>query len=334
MHFDAGLGEEPNALGLAPGKRLPRRDSLGKIPKRDPTQLGQERRLPGFIGPVLRRLDLGHGHEVPVDRSVQLARGDIRILGENAELLRTDGVFPLVPRAGGKVHLAVIDHARIVLQVHVDEAIRRLTDVLSIGVIADADEAIDEVPGSVQAVKPFEAVDHPPVGIHRENTVLIAVGEQQRARRNQSRDMGPGPLKRIVQEHAVAVSVDDAIGDIGRQIGHAADGDRDLRALVGRRDPERGGSPAADAGHGEALRVHVRAAEQVIDTADSVEALDTGRRVTSRMPPPAALAVRAMVNGRNFAQLQSVEDQTDIAVPGEPQAMRLVGGLVAIATTE
>ncbi len=78
-------------------------------------------------------------------------------------------------------------------------------------------------------------------------------------------------------------------------------------------------------------RVHVGPADQVVDAADAVEALDARRRVAARMPPPAALAVRAVMNRGDLAQLQRVDHQADVAVPGEPDAVRLIGGLVAVA---
>ena len=38
------------------------------------------------------------------------------------------------------------------------------------------------------------------------------------------------------------------------------------------------------------------------------------------------------MRGRDLAELQRVDDQADVAVPGEPDAVRLEGRLVAVAS--
>ena len=89
--------------------------------------------------------------------------------------------------------------------------------------------------------------------------VLVAVDEQHRPRRDEAGDPRPGPLERVVEEHAVAVAVDHAVGDVRFQVGHAADRHGDLHPLVGRGDPERRRPAAADAGDGDPLRIDVAA---------------------------------------------------------------------------
>src|SRR5262249_35094494 len=105
---------------------------------------------------------------------------------------------------------------------------------------------------------------------------------------------------------------------------------------------------AGDARHRDALRVHLGPADQVVDAAHAVPALDPRRREAGHAPPPAALdrglaldAVRAEVPGRravgavvhagDLAQLERVEDQADVAGGGEPHAVVLEGRLVAVA---
>ena len=72
-----------------------------------------------------------------------------------------------------------------------------------------------------------------------------------------------------------------------------------------------------------------RPGQEIIDAANAVETFHAGGRIASRLPPPAALAVSAVMGGGDFSQFQRVEDQADVSMPREPDAVRLVGRLVA-----
>src|SRR5690606_21778404 len=96
-------------------------------------------------------------------------------------------------------------------------------------------------------------------------------------------------------------------------------------------DPPRIGSAAAASGHAEPLGVDLRAGLQVVESADAVPGFDAGGGVTPLVPPPHPLAVGAVVQSFDLAQLQRVDDQTDVAVPGKPDAVMLIRRLVAIA---
>ena len=61
---------------------LRRRDSLGEVPECDAAKLRQKRGLPCFEFALPGRLDLGHRHEMLVDRRVQLVLGDVGVLGK------------------------------------------------------------------------------------------------------------------------------------------------------------------------------------------------------------------------------------------------------------
>src|SRR5262245_41276176 len=87
---------------------------------------------------------------------------------------------------------------RVPLQMHVDEAEGRLTDITAVIVSADADDGVNVVTRSVKAVEPFELGDDALIGVHRKNAILIAVDEQQGTRRNESGDPRPGPLERVI----------------------------------------------------------------------------------------------------------------------------------------
>ena len=70
---------------------------------------------------------------------------------------------------------------------------------------------------------------------------------------------------------------------------------------------------------------------QVVERPDAVPGFDAGRRVAAVEPPPHAVAVRAVVDAFDLAELQRVDRQADVAVAGEPGAVMLVAGLVAEA---
>ena len=203
--------------------------------------------------------------------------------------------------------------------------------VRPVGVAARADVIVHQIRFVVHLVEPPQPGDDAAVAVHREQRVRVGVGEQQRPRRHEGGDGRPLPFVGVVEQHAVAMVIDDLLGDVTFQIAHAADRDGALHALVGRRDPERGRAAAGDAGHADPIRVHVGPAHEIIDRSDAVPALDAGRGVAGRVPPPAAEVVGAVVFALDFAQLQRVDDQADVAVGREPHPLVLVRRLVAVA---
>ena len=236
-------------------------------------------------------------------------------------------------RTGHQIDLTVRHRTRIILEVGVHETECRLANVGAVGVSADAHETIHHVPRAKKTVKPFQSVDDPLIGVHRKDRVLVAVHEEHRPGRYQRGDAGVGPLIRVVKEHAIAVAVDDSIRHIGLQVRHAADRHRRLHPFIRRRDPKRGRPAAADAGHSDPLRIHIRTADQIVDPANAVPAFDTGGRVAARQPPPAPFAIGAVMNAGDLPKLQRINHQTNIAMPGEPDAVGLKRGLVAVAST-
>src|SRR5207245_5260443 len=70
---------------------------------------------------------------------------------------------------------------------------------------------------------------------------------------------------------------------------------------------------------------------EIIDAANAIPALDAGRGVPAGHPPPAPFTVGAMMNASNFSKLQRIDDQTHVAMPRKPDAVRLKGRLVPIA---
>src|SRR5262249_7480129 len=108
--------------------------------------------------------------------------------------------------------------------------------------------------------------------------------------------------------------VANLVADVAKQIAHAAYRDADFDSFVSSRDPECRGATAADTRHGDLVGVDVRAADQVIDRSNAVPAFDSCRCISDRLPPPAIFPVSAMMNPCDFAELQSIDDEADIAV--------------------
>ena len=235
------------------------------------------------------------------------------------------------PALVDKVDLAVGHRAGIIPEPGAHEAVGAGADVGAVGVATETDLGVEAVAGPVERVDPFEGGGHPFIGTHREDRIGVAVDEQQRPGGDERGDPCPGPLKGVDEEHAVAVAVDAAVGDVGRQIGHPAHRHRCPHPLVGRGDPQRRRAAAADPRDADPLAVDIGPCGEEIDGADPVPAFDAGRRVAARLPPPPPLAVGAMVGGGDLAELEGVEDEADVAVAGEPQAVILEGGLIAVA---
>src|ERR1019366_7187509 len=115
-------------------------------------------------------------------------------------------------------------------------------------------------------------------------------------------------------EHAVAVALDGAIYDLVPQIGNPRDGRRDFYPLVERRNGPGVGPAAGSARHADAVLVHFRARAQVIQRSDAKPRLDAGRGIATAVPPPLPVSVRAVMPALDFAQLQGVNHEANVAI--------------------
>ena len=127
------------------------------------------------------------------------------------------------------------------------------------------------------------------------------------------------------------MAFDRAIDDVVLQIGDAGDRRGHLDTVV-----ERGNRPAIRAAAGpsrdaEAVGIHFRPRAKIVDRPDAVPGLDAGGRVTSRVPPPHAFFVSAVVKALDFAELQRIDNQADVTVLCEPPSVMLVGDFVSVA---
>ncbi len=234
-------------------------------------------------------------------------------------------------RISDQIHFTIGDLGRVVFQMEIDKPIDRLAKIFSIGVATNADHRIHLIARPVETVQSFQAIDHAFICVHGKNRILVTVDKQQGSGGNHRGNPRPRPLERVVQEHAVAVSIDHAVGNIRQQIGHAAHRRRRSDSFIGRCNPEGRGPSAADPGDRNPFGIHVRSTRQIIDAANSIPAFHAGRRVPARVPPPSSFAICSMMRCSNFSQLQRIKKQADITVPCKPDPMGLVCGLVAIA---
>ena len=95
-------------------------------------------------------------------------------------------------------------------------------------------------------------------GPDMEDAVTVGGGNQQRPRRDQRTHVGQLPALHVDREHAVAVAVNGALGDVRGKRGSATDRRRHPHALIGRRHPPASGAPARQARHAELGAVHLR----------------------------------------------------------------------------
>ena len=266
----------------------------------DSPQLQQQFLFPGGKLRFGGKCHFGIRHEIVVDPRVDLIPGQVCIGGKDSQFGRRDREGLLPPLSRNQINLAIGNRAGVTLQVNIDEPINGLPQIAAIGMAPYTDDGIHLVAGSVETIEPFQLIDHAVVGVHREDAVLITVDEQHGARSDQPGDSNPRPVERVVEKHAVAMTVNDAIGNIGQQVGHTADRDRHFDSFIGRCDPDGGRTAAADARDGDPVRVDVGTTDQIVDPANSVPAFDSRRCISARMPPPAILAIGSMMDSCNL----------------------------------
>jgi hypothetical protein len=129
------------------------------------------------------------------------------------------------------------------------------------------------------------------------------------------------------------MALDDTIHDVVVEVGDARDGRGDLDTIVGSGEPPTVGAAAGASGDAESLFVHFGPGFEVIEGADAVPGFDTGGGVTPGIPPPHAFSIGSVMDALDFAELEGVDDEADVAIAGEPGAVMLVGNLVAVTHT-
>src|SRR5260370_30360891 len=226
---------------------------------------------------LLRQLHLRHRNKRLINLRVDRIRGTVTSGGDAAnEHAWEFGALRVFHR-----------RPAIVLRVLVDPLEDGDAQIGAVGVAALADVFVHQLRLAVHLVNLSQLGDDPAVGVHGEDGIVIGIGEQHWPRSHQGGDGRPVPLVRVVQEHAIAMAVDDLVLDVAFQVAHAADWDGTVDAVIGGGDPE-GGCPAAgDAGDRDLVRSHVRPGDQIIDAANAVPAFAAGRAVAAAWPPTA-----------------------------------------------
>ena len=133
----------------------------------------------------------------------------------------------------------------------------------------------------------------------------------------------------VHHEHAIAMTGHTTVHDVVAEVGDAGDRGRDLHPFVQRRGGPTVSPTARSTGHPDPLCIHLWPGLQIIECADTVPGLDPRRGVTPGVPPPHPLPIGAVVQPFDLAQLHRVDGQADIPVPGKPDSVMLISGLVA-----
>ena len=206
------------------------RDFIGPVAKHPLEQFLLEPGGPRVVRLFIRRQwSGGPGDEALVNAVVQPVGGKIGVGGKGPQ------VGP-----GDRLDRRFLHRAVVSLQMPVDEPIRHQPQFQVVFMPAGSHSNVKQLTRllrEVRVVRLQPAAD-PLVRRHREDGVVPRVLEEHRPRGDQRRDGGPFPAVVVVEEHAVAVTVDHRVGDVALQVGHPADGDADFHPRVGRGDPQ------------------------------------------------------------------------------------------------
>src|SRR2546426_1162287 len=126
------------------------------------------------------------------------------------------------------------------------------------------------------------------------------------------------------------MAFDRAIDNVVLQVGNAGDRSSNFDAIIQRGQPPAIRAAARTASNTESLRVNFGPRFQVIKRSDAVPRFNAGGRVTERVPPPHPFAIGAVMEALDFAELECVDDQADIALSREPRSVVLIGNLVSV----
>ena len=202
--------------------------------------------------------------------------------------------------------------------------------LLRVAVAAGGDDEAEVALVAVQFIDAADFCEQAIDAVEREDAVVVGVEDKKRARRDEGGDLGKVPAVGVHVIHAVAMPLDDSVDDMVLQVGDPGDRRGDPDALVDGGDPPAVRAAATAAGDTEAFLVHEVERLEVVERADAVPRLDTGGGVAARVPPPHAVAIGAVVDAFEFAELDRVNGEANVAVPGEPGAVMLVVCFVAV----
>ena len=129
-------------------------------------------------------------------------------------------------------------HRRVdAFQVAIEPVKRRHLKLLGVPVRPFRDGEAELIGGAVKAVERPDLLVDTRDALQREDRVLVAVRNQQRARGDQRGDFSIIPAVGVHHEHAVAMPLHRAVYDVVPQIGDPCDGDGAFDAVVQGGDP-------------------------------------------------------------------------------------------------
>ena len=184
-------------------------------------------------------------------------------------------------------------------------------------VVVDLPDLRRAAPG-VEVIDALDLAVNGVVAVGGKVGISAPAEEEQGARRDQRADDGEVPQVRVVEVDTVALSGGDPVSGLGGECVGRQARNRHRHPLVHGGGEPGGGSAARYPGHPDPPRVDLRARLQIIDRPHGVPHLDARRSVAERQPVPDVQVVDAVMDPRDLAELERIEDQADVAVGGEP----------------
>ena len=157
----------------------------------------------------------------------------------------------------------------------------------------------------------------------REGRVLSRADDLQGARRNERCSGGQVGHESVDEIDAVAILLYGFQSHVVLHRPRRAGCRSHLRAVVNRRGKPGHGPATRDARQRDPMRIHFGATLQVVEGANGIPHFRPGGRVAERKPIPHAQVVRAVMDAGDLAELNRVDDQAHVTVPGEPDAVML-----------
>ncbi len=184
------------------------------------------------------------------------------------------------------------------------------------------------------ALRPKEAVqlsrlrmdlDH---SVEWEDSVLVGVGNEKSPGSHQARDHGKVPTVGIHVIHAVAMSLHAPVDDMIAYTCDSRHGHDRFDPLVESRYPPTVGPAPGTPRHPDPFGIHLGSAFQVVDAAHAIPGFHSGRRIATGHPPPHVLGISPVMNTLDLTELNGIDGQANVSVPGEPDSVVMVMNLV------
>jgi hypothetical protein len=154
--------------------------------------------------------------------------------------------------------------------------------------------------------------------------IALATAEKQWTRRDQRGNDTQVRLKCIVIVNAIALTMRAPMLRLGTKRVRPTNWHRNGDPLVRRSGVPTDSAATRNTGDANASFVHLYTCFQIIDRTNYVPHLDSGRRVATRKPIPPVQIVYAMVDSRDFAEFQRINNEADVTVLCKPNGAVLI----------